>query len=54
LAVLTRPLSERSVALLDHEIGKVFGTGTRYDIQPVAQIPLLPSGKRRVTVRMDA
>lgn len=53
-AVLTRPLSERSVALLDHEIGKVFGTATRYDIQPVAQIPPLPSGKRRVTVRMDA
>jgi phenylacetate-CoA ligase len=52
-AVLTRPLSSRSEALLDHEIGKVFGPRTRYEIQPVAHIPPLSSGKRRITVGMD-
>jgi phenylacetate-CoA ligase len=54
LAVLTRPLSERSERLLRHEIGKVFGPRTVYDLQPVTEIPRLSSGKRRVTVGMVA
>ena len=41
-------------ALLDREIGKVFGSDTVYEIQPVTQIPPLSSGKRRVTVGMGA
>lgn len=49
-AVLTSPLSDRSSALLRREIGKVFGSGTVYELQPVADIPALRSGKRRVTV----
>ena len=53
-AVLTRPLSERSAALLDREIGKVFGSGTVYELQPVTNIPPLSSGKRRTTVGMGA
>jgi len=53
-AVLQRPLSERSTSLLRHEIGKVFGPATRWEIQPVADIPGLGSGKRRVTVGLHA
>jgi phenylacetate-coenzyme A ligase PaaK-like adenylate-forming protein len=53
-AVLTRPLSERSEMLLRREIGKVFGPGTGYELQPVTQIPRLSSGKRRITVGMGA
>lgn len=53
-AVLTRPLSERSERLLRREIGKVFGPGTVYELQPVTHIPALSSGKRRVTVGMGA
>ena len=53
-AVLTRPLSERSESLLRHEIGKVFGTATTWEVQPVDEIPNLRSGKRRVTVGMGA
>jgi phenylacetate-CoA ligase len=53
-AVLTRPLSERSEALLRREIGTVFGPGTAFEIHPVERIPALRSGKRRVTVGMDA
>jgi phenylacetate-CoA ligase len=53
-AVLTHPLSERSESLLRHEIGKVFGTATTWEVQPVHEIPNLSSGKRRVTVGMGA
>lgn len=53
-AVLTRPLSERSAALLDREIGRVFGSDAVYELQPVTQIPPLSSGKRRITVGMGA
>jgi len=49
-AVLAQPLSERSEALLRTEIGKVFGPNTHWEIQPVAAIPTLSSGKRRVTI----
>jgi phenylacetate-CoA ligase len=51
-AVLTQPLSEQSRALLRHEIGKVLGTSTRWEVQSVSEIPKLRSGKRRVTVGM--
>jgi phenylacetate-CoA ligase len=53
-AVLNKPLSDRSVALLRDEIGKVFGSATRWEVQPVADIPALRSGKRRVTVGLGA
>lgn len=53
-AVLTRPLSEDSASLLGREIGKVFGSGTVYELQPVTHIPPLRSGKRRTTVGMVA
>lgn len=49
-AVLSQALSARSEALLRREIGKVFGAATRWEIRPVAEIPALSSGKRRVTV----
>ena len=49
-AVLTRPLSTHSQALLHREIGAIFGPGTACEIQPVERIPPLKSGKRRVTV----
>jgi phenylacetate-CoA ligase len=49
-AVLTRPLSEHSQALLRREIGTVFGPDTACEIEPVERIPQLRSGKRRVTV----
>ena len=53
-AVLERPLSERSEALLRHEIGKVFGSATRWEVERVADIPHLRSGKRRITVGIGA
>ncbi|MBZ5595231.1 MAG: phenylacetate--CoA ligase family protein [Acidobacteriia bacterium] len=51
-AVMTCELSSHSRELLDREIGKVFGGATRCDIQPVEEIPALPSGKRRITIGM--
>jgi phenylacetate-coenzyme A ligase PaaK-like adenylate-forming protein len=53
-AVLARPLSDRSKGLLGHEIGKVFGPGTAYEIKCLDEIPRLSSGKRRITVGMNA
>ena len=53
-AVLTRELSGISRELLDREIGRVFGAATRCDIEPVKEIPALPSGKRRITVGLQA
>lgn len=53
-AVLTQPLSDRSEALLRHEIGTVFGSRTIWELQPVTDIPGLSSGKRRMTVGMGA
>ena len=53
-AVLNKPLSEQSEALLRNEIGKVFGSSTRWEVQPVSEIPVLRSGKRRVTVGLGA
>ena len=49
-AVLSAPLSDRSQGLLDHEIRKVFGSATRWEIRQVPHLPKLASGKRRVTV----
>jgi phenylacetate-CoA ligase len=51
-AVMHRPLSQRSETLLDTEIAKAFGQGTVCELQPVAHIPKLSSGKRRVTIGM--
>jgi hypothetical protein len=51
-AVLTGPLSDRSARMLRDEIGKVFGSGTVYEVQPVTHLPNLSSGKRRITVGM--
>jgi phenylacetate-CoA ligase len=53
-AVLNQPLSEQSAGLLRDEIGKVFGAATRWEVQPVSEIPNLRSGKRRVTVGLGA
>jgi phenylacetate-CoA ligase len=53
-AVLTGPLSERSATLLRHEITRVFGSRTVYEVRPVTQIPNLRSGKRRITVGIGA
>jgi len=50
LAVLSRPLPERSRSLLEQEVCKVFGGTTRVELEPVESIPRLASGKRRVTV----
>jgi phenylacetate-CoA ligase len=51
--VLNHSLSVRSEALLRGEIAKIFSPGTRVTIEPVNAIPLLPSGKRRVTIGMN-
>jgi phenylacetate-CoA ligase len=51
-AVVTGPLSDLSETLLRREIGKVFGSGTVYELQTVTHIPSLRSGKRRITVGM--
>jgi len=53
-AVMARELSARSRDLLQNEIAKVFGAGTRCEIQAVREIPMLPSGKRRITIGMAA
>jgi phenylacetate-CoA ligase len=53
-AVLAQPLSSRSRALLRAEIDKVFGSATRWEVEPVDHIPVLGSGKRRVTVGLGA
>jgi phenylacetate-CoA ligase len=53
-AVLTEPLSARSESLINSELKKVFGPGIVCELQPVAHIPRLSSGKRRVTVGMGA
>jgi phenylacetate-CoA ligase len=53
-AVMNRQLSGNSRELLDREIGKVFGAAARCDVQPVEEIPALASGKRRITVGMQA
>ena len=50
---MTQPLSEKSRGLLEHEIGKVFGTATQISILPVDEIPPLKSGKRRVTIGLE-
>lgn len=50
--VLNAPIGETSVALLNREIGRLFGK-TRVMIKPVESIPLRPSGKRRVTIGMQ-
>ena len=52
--MLSGPLSDHSDTLLRREIGRVFGSGTACELQPVTHIPKLSSGKRRVTVGMGA
>jgi phenylacetate-CoA ligase len=49
-AVLNGPLSDRSESLVRHEVARVFGAETTCVVRPVARIPPLPSGKRRVIV----
>ena len=53
-AVLTGSLSARSDRLLRREIASVFGSSTICELQRVRHIPRLRSGKRRITVGMDA
>jgi phenylacetate-CoA ligase len=48
--VLSRPISEKSQALLKSEVVKVFGDDTCLEIRKVPSIPLRSSGKRRVTI----
>jgi phenylacetate-CoA ligase len=48
--VLAAPMSERSQELLRSQVVKVFGEGTRLEVQQVPSIPLRTSGKRRVTI----
>jgi phenylacetate-CoA ligase len=48
-AVLSGPLAPSSQATFESEVRKVCG-GLRVELQPVSEIPRLPSGKRRVTV----
>jgi phenylacetate-CoA ligase len=49
-AVLTADLSEKSKGILDSETLKAFGPQTQLEIRRVESIPLLKSGKRRVTI----
>jgi phenylacetate-CoA ligase len=51
--VLSAPVSERSMAVLEGEIRKIFGNATRVELQPVESIPRLASGKRRVTIGLS-
>ena len=51
--VLHADLSAPSQALLEKEVEKVFGSGTRLGVERVSSIPLLPSGKRRVTIGLE-
>lgn len=48
--VLSGEMSERSRAVLDGEVRKVFGQSMRLDFQRVDAIPTRASGKRRVTI----
>jgi phenylacetate-CoA ligase len=49
-AVLNGPLSDLSASLVRREVARVFGTQTTCVVRPMARIPPLPSGKRRVIV----
>jgi phenylacetate-CoA ligase len=51
-AVISQEISNASRALIQREVSKVFGAGTSCDIQTVKEIPMLPSGKRRITIGM--
>lgn len=53
-AVLDRPLSADHETLMQTELGRVFGPHVQVDFQRVDEIPRLPSGKRRVTIGMNA
>lgn len=53
VAIISGPVSERSLAFLQGEIRKAFGGNMLCEIKPVARIPRLQSGKRRVTMGMD-
>ena len=48
--VLNGQILDSSQKLIQQEIARVFGTEVRVAVTPVAAIPQLPSGKRRVTV----
>jgi phenylacetate-CoA ligase len=48
--VLNVQILDSSQKLIQQEIARVFGTEVRVAVTPVAAIPQLPSGKRRVTV----
>lgn len=50
LAVLQTSLSVRSHGMLQDAMTRVFAGKMRWEIRPVKEIPLLSSGKRRVTV----
>jgi phenylacetate-CoA ligase len=49
-AVVDGCISDQSNALLGREIRKVFGAAMEWEVRRVQDIPLLPSGKHRVTV----
>ncbi|MEZ5404548.1 MAG: hypothetical protein R2729_33020 [Bryobacteraceae bacterium] len=51
--VLSKPMGEASRKLLESEVERVFGRGTRVEIAPVESIPLRASGKRRVTIGLE-
>lgn len=53
-AVLSSPLSAASREIIDSEIRKAFGPETRLEVEQVATIEPLASGKRRVTIGMGA
>jgi phenylacetate-CoA ligase len=53
-AVLTERLSARSETLLRREVASVFGSSTVCELRPVTHIPRPSSGKRRITVGIDA
>jgi phenylacetate-CoA ligase len=53
LAVLQSSLSDRSQGLLQREMTKVFAGNMRWEVRPVAEIPRLASGKRRITVGLS-
>jgi phenylacetate-CoA ligase len=48
--VLNSQMLDSSQRLIQQEIARVFGSDVRVVVNPVAAIPRLPSGKRRVTV----
>ena len=51
--VLSSPISDRSRGLLEGEIRKAFGDGTRVEVKAVEAIQRLASGKRRVTIGLS-